>query len=106
MKKLFGSLMIVMLLLMSFPVAVKADMGPKPSIVITFEEMGEPYYVTLLSAEKDLGPWDAYEGEDADRYFSSTYEKQAFQRFVEYAQNDDYYFMMYWDECTETNEFR
>ena len=43
-------------------VRVSADMGPKPSTTIDFENMnGEKYYVTLLSESKSMGPYSAYD---------------------------------------------
>ena len=105
MKKLFNSLCIALLLLIVFPIDIKADVGPKPSIVITFEDMGEPYYVTLLSKEKTMGPWSAFEGNADDINLSDADEKEAVTRFVEYAENDEYYFLNNYMECSKDNRF-
>ena len=40
-----------------FPITAKADIGPKPCVFITFENMGdETCYGTLLSASAGTGP--------------------------------------------------
>ena len=61
MKKRILSIFAIVCLAMSFITApVKADVGPKPSVHIRFEnEPGEPYYVTLLSDQSTYGPWSA-----------------------------------------------
>ena len=59
------SLLICMILIISLPVTAKADIGPKPSVRITFTGIeGETYYGTLLSERRSTGPataWDGYE---------------------------------------------
>ena len=63
-RKMF-SLLICMILIISLPVTAKADIGPKPSVRITFTGIeGETYYGTLLSERRSTGPstaWDGYE---------------------------------------------
>ena len=59
------SLLFCMILIISLPVTAKADIGPKPSVRITFTGIeGETYYGTLLSERRTTGPttaWDGYE---------------------------------------------
>ena len=53
--------MIMVVLL--FPMTVNADMGPKASVRIQFEHMGDELcYGTLLSKEKSTGPASAWDG--------------------------------------------
>ena len=62
MKNRKYSLVFIMLLCMimavsAFPMTVNADMGPKASVRIQFEHMGDELcYGTLLSKEKSTGP--------------------------------------------------
>lgn len=50
-------------LLFVFPVVVFADMGPKPSIDIMFENLNQRIYVTLLSEDKSTGPYSVFDEE-------------------------------------------
>ncbi len=76
---------------------VKADMGPKPSTVIDFENMdGEKYYVTLLSEQRASGPHIAYEG-DGD-IPDGTYGKEIWRAFNDYEDSDGFYFLQYYGE--------
>ena len=67
MKNRKYSLVFIMLLCMimavsAFPMTVNADMGPKASVRIQFEHMGDELcYGTLLSKEKSTGPASAWE---------------------------------------------
>ena len=55
MRKLVSAL-ICLVLVFSLPVTAKADMGPKPSVRITFTGIeGETYYGTLLSERRSTG---------------------------------------------------
>ena len=68
MKNRKYSLVFIMLLCMimavsAFPMTVNADMGPKASVRIQFEHMGDELcYGTLLSKEKSTGPASAWDG--------------------------------------------
>ena len=80
----------VLLLTMLLPVTASADVGPKPSIRITFENVGDaPCYATLLSEDAHNGPWFAWSegraayGENAD----------AWRAFAKYEDKDGYYFL-------------
>ena len=49
-SKMTFILLLLIVLLIAMPLTANADMGPKPSIVISFEGLeNEKYYVTLLS---------------------------------------------------------
>ena len=105
MKRIVKVLFVCLLaLVIANPVIVKADMGPKPSIVINFGEgFGEPYYVTLLTAVEGLGPFNQYDEEQ--EYSLGEGSLEVAKKFAEYAKNDEYYFLMNFDECSNDNTF-
>lgn len=101
-KGLCGILCLILLL--TLPCAAYADMGPKPSVRINFtSDMGEPYYGTLLSQTRSTGPSSAWDGiteyswEDAEQY-------AIWQKFVAYEDDDGFYFLQEWWECSENNQ--
>ena len=95
--------MMALVLITAFPSTVRADMGPKPSVHITFEGINERYYVTLLSKEKGYGPYDDYE--EGGYCETEGEDDEIFCRFLEFSLNDDYYLINRPVECTESNEF-
>ena len=84
---------------------VYADMGPKPSVVITFTGLGdEVCYATLLSETKSTGPANVWSGKISDaRYNSSDEEYPIWQKLVEYKDSDGYYFLQNLWRCDETD---
>ncbi len=80
---------------------VHADMGPKPSIQITFEGMGpEKCYGTLLSESISTGPSTAWDGTEADAkhnenelYSYKNLDYETWKAFVEYEDVDGFYFL-------------
>lgn len=92
-----------------FPVAVLADMGPKPSVVLDFENMeeGRTFYVTLLSKTDSTGPYsvlgkfgdhESYEGDSEEAY-------AAYRAFVGYEDPDGFYFLQYQTPCVGNDTF-
>ena len=68
---------VAILTCLAIPVTVKADMGPKPSVVIEvvgFE--GKEYCVTLLSERDSTGPWS-----HGNEYYEYMGKEQAFDAF-------------------------
>lgn len=104
MKKLRNRLMIlVFLIVLTFPMTVSADIGPKPSVRISFEGLEkETYYVTLISEEDSTGPYTA--GGGCPEYYTKG-EAEAFAKFAEYDKGTDFYFLGYLQDCSETHEF-
>ena len=89
------------------PLTATADTGPKPSVVVSFEGLeNEKYYVTLLSESVTTGPHTAYD-EQADNadYYGDDEDNIIWQKFVSYKDEDGYYFLQFFDECTETSKF-
>lgn len=93
-----------------FPITAKADIGPKPSVNIIFENMGdEPCYGTLLSESPSTGPasvWDssAWDGDESTIY---TYglDLDVWKAFAAYQDPDGYYFLQLAWQCDETKSF-
>ena len=92
---------VVILTCVAIPVTVKADIGPKPSVVIElvgFE--GKEYYVTLLSEKDSTGPWSL-----GNEYYEYMGKEQAFEAFESYVDEDGYYFLSFMQDCSENNRF-
>lgn len=85
-----------------FPVTAQADIGPKPSVCITFQNMGDAVcYGTLLSKTDSTGPASAWDG-DPQHIHDNGLEKEIWQAFVDYKDVDGYYFLQWGWECSET----
>lgn len=108
MKKVVSRTMIfVLILAMLVPQPVKADTGPKPSVIIEFTGAPEglKYYGTLLSESASTGPawaWDGSAGQEEEyaTYYGGTYE--IWKKMVAYEDSDGYYFLQRIWDCTET----
>ena len=97
----------VVVLVFSQPTVAHADMGPKPSINITFDTLGDgTYYATILSKYRTTGPYQAYDPEsdykdlgnfDSEYYFHEDYVNEeaemSWQAFVDYEDADGFYFL-------------
>lgn len=92
--------------LLSPAAAVSADIGPKPSVQITFTGMeGEEYYGTLLSLYDSTGPARVWDGDDRNaRYEEGEYE--IWKAFAEYKDADGFYFLQEWWHCSENQELK
>ena len=103
-RKVF-SLLICLILIFSLPVTAKADIGPKPSISITFTGIeGKTYYGTLLSERRSTGPATAWDGYEEYRDWKPENEKPIWEKFIAYKDTDGFYFLQEWWDCSETNE--
>ena len=95
----------VLLLCLLFPLLAQpaaADCGPKPSIKITFQGLeGETYYVTLLSKAESTGPYSA--GGDYDDYLG---DRDIWEKFTGYQDTDGFYFLNYYEDCSQSNLFQ
>ena len=90
MKKI-SLVIVVMLIIACFPLTVGADMGPKPSVVVTFENTGDELcYGTLLSKIDRSGPHQVWSGDEDDIQYENT---EIFLAFAEYKDNDGFYFL-------------
>ena len=76
-----------------FPVTAKADTGPKPSLVITFNGLGErTCYATLLADKESNGPWSVWDGDPENAEISGNIDYDTFLKFAQYEDKDGYYF--------------
>ena len=95
-------------LLCAMSVTVFADMGPKPSVRVTFKNLPEgPVYGTLLSKTSSTGPASAWDGDPEHAYIQPGAEDSSvWQAFVDYQDPDGYYFLQwYWDCAAEPLEW-
>lgn len=103
MKKMKNMLVCLMAIITFFtiPVTVKADIGPKPSVVIEVIGLeGKEYYVTLLSERDSTGPWS-----HGNEYYDYMGEEWVFEEFEEYQDKDGYYFLSFMEDCSEDDTF-
>ena len=99
------SLLICLILVLNLPVTAKADIGPKPSVRITFTGIeGETYYGTLLSERRSTGLATAWDGYEEYRDWKPENEKTIWEKFIAYEDADGYYFLQEWWDCSETNQ--
>lgn len=85
--------------------AAYADVGPKPSVHITFENMDDTLcYATLLSKTKSTGPSSAWDG-DEDHIYNYNLDLEIWRAFVEYEDPDGYYFLQEGWQVNETKSF-
>lgn len=99
MKRLFQSIVLVFVLFSCFITPIHADTGPKPSVTITFKGTNEEYYVTLLSSIDGYGPWSKVDEFNLD----DSVNQSIWEAFNNY--EDEYYFIGYFEECTNTHKF-
>lgn len=95
----------------AFSVPARADIGPKPSVQIHFENMGDELcYGTLLSREKSAGPASVWDGEEEhaltdENYPSSGYlPRDIWEAFVRYKDPDGYFFLQEGWEVSKTKD--
>lgn len=108
MKKRVVSFLIVSVLLVALvPVTASADTGPKPSVVLDFEGFeGQTYYVTLLSDVPSTGPHSALTDSGYSPYEEGGEDYDIFRKFLGYEDADGYYFLQYFQDCSQTHRFR
>ena len=110
--KVLTMILCTVMVIMIFPITANADMGPKPSVRITFENLGnEEYWGTLLSSKESTGPSSAWDGNEEDarhnenpNYSYQTFGYDIWKAFVDYAENDDFYFLQEAWQINETKE--
>ncbi|NCA93154.1 hypothetical protein EOM82_07960 [bacterium] len=86
------------------PGTAYADFGPKPSVNITFVNMGDELcYGTLLSKRSSTGPFSAWNGEYEHNPEDLTNE--IWEAFVQYEDTDGYYFLQAFRRCDENKSF-
>lgn len=79
-----------------------ADTGPKPSVSVTFENMGDELcYGTLLSKTPSTGPARAWDGTEDGKYFFNGADETVWRAFVEYKDPDGFYFLQWFWRADE-----
>ena len=114
MRKWLTILICLVLAVSLFPITASADTGPKPSVRITFENLGaEECWGTLLSSKPSTGPSSVWDGNEEDARHNENpngqYDWQDFgydvwKAFVDYDEKDDYYFLQEAWQINETKE--
>lgn len=99
-RKFLAVLLCAVTALTVISVPASADMGPKPSVIVEFLNLGdEVCYGTLLSLTKTTGPDSVWNGVEEDgRYIENGYEYtgtpyKIWKAFVDYKDPDGYYFL-------------
>lgn len=109
----FISILICILMLCGVAsISVSADTGPKPSVRILFENMGDELcYGTLLSKNPSTGPASVWNGEedlaihsDNEYYSYANHDYLVWKAFVEYEDTDGYYFLQESWKVSETKK--
>lgn len=92
-----------LLLLFLLTVMPYADMGPKRSVRVQFENMGDVLcYGTLLSAEETTGPQSAWKGGEKD--LGGELDEAIWDAFAAYQDADGYYFVQIGWQVNESKE--
>ncbi|MDE5547732.1 MAG: hypothetical protein K2J30_01865 [Clostridia bacterium] len=118
-RKYFGAIRLIAVALLAWicgmpaTQSAHADTGPKPSVIVTVENLdGKVCYGTLLSDDISLGPTSAYSPEhpyipskfDPTSENYSAEEHAIWKAFVEYADPDGYYYQQVHWACHETGK--
>lgn len=101
MKKLFFMMFFIVLCFASVnQTTAKADMGPKPSVVLNFTGLdNQTYYVTLLSKTSYSGP------HSIEPSYQPSHEIEIAEKFRNYQDIDGYFFLNYLKECSNNSSF-
>lgn len=102
-------LLCTLLMALMLSTTARADMGPKPSVNVTFEGLQEgPCYATLLSEVSSTGPYRVWEeGDDVRDGWVPEEESNldVWQAFVDYEDPDGFYFLQYYRRVDVTEKF-
>lgn len=102
-------LLFIFLLTLLIPITVSADTGPKPSVQVTFNGLGDaPCYATLLSKTPSTGPASVWSGKEDEIRHNNAYEfdRKIWDAFTGYKDPDGFYFLQWSWKVNETKEFR
>lgn len=105
MRKVLTALLLCAALFLAVPLTVHADIGPKPSVRITFTGISKTtYYGTLLSQRSSTGPASAWDGRSAPLNTNTDGGREIWQKFVSYEDSDGFYFLQEWWNCSESSQ--
>ena len=78
-----------------------ADTGPKPSVSVTFENMGDELcYGTLLSKTPSTGPARAWDGTEGGKFYEGA-DEAVWRAFTEFKDEDGFYFLQWFWRADE-----
>ncbi len=104
-RKVSCFLLCALLTFLLFPLTVSADMGPKPSVRVSFENMGDELcYATLLSQKPSTGPQSVWDGNE-EHINNGNLDLDIWRAFVEYEDTDGFYFLQCAWQVNENKEF-
>lgn len=76
-------------------IKASADTGPKPSVSVTFENMGDELcYGTLLSKTPSTGPARAWDGTEDGKFYEGA-DEAVWRAFTEFKDEDGFYFLQW-----------
>ena len=93
------------LLMLSYPGAAWADIGPKPSVQICFTGMDPDVlcYGTLLSERDSTGPASVWNGDEEFALYPEG-EFKIWKAFVDYEDEDSFFFLQEFWNCSESGQ--
>lgn len=111
-SRIFAAFLCALTVIMIFSVTAGADMGPKASVRIIFENMGDELcYGTLLSQKPSTGPSTVWDGNEEyarhngnENYSNELFDYQTWTAFAEYKDTDGYYFLQEGWKVSETKQ--
>lgn len=107
MKRTIRPWLLIVALLLLCSVTAYGDIGPKPSVIIDFRGLeGERYYATLLSTTPSTGPHTALTGGTPARVQEGDPDYHIFQKFAQYEDPDGLYFLQFFQDCSQSQQFR
>ncbi len=106
------AILLLLCALFALPLPVHADMGPKPSLRVRFENLGEELcYGTLLSEQKSTGPHHAWNGDPASAQYKENpgyeyadFDYETWLAFAEYEDEGGYFFLQVGWTVSDTKE--
>lgn len=82
-------------------IKASADTGPKPSVHVTFENMGDELcYGTLLSKTPSTGPARAWDGTEGGKFYEGA-DEAVWRAFTEFKDEDGFYFLQWFWRADE-----
>lgn len=109
-KRAFLLLLCAVSFLLIFPFTASADTGPKPSVKVTFNGLGDELcYATLLSKTDSTGPASVWDGREEnarhnenESYSYAELDYKTWKAFVDYKDADGFYFLQTGWKINET----
>ncbi len=107
-KRILRRVLLLCLLLPVHLLSARADMGPKPSVVVRFQgiEPGTRYYVTLMAQEESTGPHSSVTAFPELPVEAPSVDGDIWKKFVDYQDSDGFHFLQFFQDCTGKTEFQ